>query len=109
MKINLEENITVVTPKGEINFWNSNGIKESIKESIGKNMTNILVDMTQVEFIDSSGAGMLVSLSKFADKKSGKLSLCKLNEDVDFVIRVSKLDRLFKIYSDRETALREMS
>lgn len=106
MDMIFEGQTAIVNFEGEINFWNSNGIKERIKKVINDDVKRLVIDMEKVSFIDSSGAGLLVSLYKFMEKRRGVLSVCKLNKDVSFVIEISKLNNMFKTYESKEEALK---
>ena len=54
---------------------------------------------------DSSGLGVLVSLSKKIREQGGELRLSSLNEDLRTLFELTKLDTLFRIADDKEQAL----
>jgi len=64
------------------------------------------VDFDQTGYIDSSGLGVLVSLSKKIREQGGELRLAGLNEDLRTLFELTKLDTLFKIAGSRAEALK---
>jgi anti-anti-sigma factor len=69
----------------------------------------LVIDLTKVPFIDSSGLAALVSGLKAAQEAGGALKLVGLNEQTRTAFRVTLLDRVFEFYSDVETALDSLS
>jgi anti-sigma B factor antagonist len=64
-----------------------------------------VIDFTNTGYIDSSGLGVLVSLSKKIREQGGELRLASLNEDLRTLFELTKLDTLFKIADTRDEAL----
>lgn len=100
-----EAHILIVSPQGVIDFGSSNHTKEEIKSIVRDNTQVLLLDLSKVPFVDSTGAAVFISLMKFMSKRKGQLLICSANEEVSFAFRASKLDRLFTIYDNREKAL----
>jgi anti-sigma B factor antagonist len=64
-----------------------------------------VIDFAQTGYIDSSGLGVLVSLSKKIREQGGELRLSSLNEDLRTLFELTKLDTLFRIADTKEQAL----
>jgi len=64
-----------------------------------------LIDFSRTGYIDSSGLGVLVSLSKKIRDEGGDLRLAGLNEDLKTLFELTKLDTLFAITDSPEQAL----
>ncbi len=64
-----------------------------------------MIDFANTGYIDSSGLGVLVSLSKKIREQGGELRLAALNEDLRTLFELTKLDTLFKIADTRAQAL----
>tara|TARA_R110000868_G_scaffold5134_6_gene31720 strand:+ start:1521 stop:1853 length:333 start_codon:yes stop_codon:yes gene_type:complete len=62
-----------------------------------------VLDLAEVDFIDSSGLGALVSVLKSTDS-AGRLALCNLGESIVSMLRLTRMDQIFTIYSDVEQA-----
>jgi anti-sigma B factor antagonist len=63
------------------------------------------VDFAGTGYIDSSGLGVLVSLSKKIREQGGELRLANLNDDLRTLFELTKLDSLFHIATNRDEAL----
>ena len=64
-----------------------------------------VIDFSSTGYIDSSGLGVLVSLSKKIREQGGELRLSSLNEDLRTLFELTKLDTLFRITDTKEEAL----
>ncbi|MEJ2490319.1 MAG: STAS domain-containing protein [Desulfuromonadales bacterium] len=69
----------------------------------GKN--NLVVDLQAVRFVDSSGLGALVSGFKNASSRNGNLKLAGLQLQVKSMFELTRLHRVFEIYTDTSEAL----
>lgn len=75
---------------------------EQTKANEGK-VPKIVLNFETVEFIDSSGIGALVSVLKHVGRR-GDLVLCQVNETLMGAFRLTRMDRVFRIYSTEEEA-----
>jgi anti-sigma B factor antagonist len=80
-------------------------LKSVIQEAVDKGERKFLIDFSQTGYIDSSGLGALVSLSKKVREQGGELRLAGLNEDLRSLFELTKLDTLFAIADTPEQAL----
>lgn len=85
-----------------IDAHNSAELKEHFLNMMEQGDTYILVQLEQVRFIDSSGLGALLSGFKNAESRSGRLSLVHLQPQVLSMFELTRLNRVFEIYSDLE-------
>jgi anti-anti-sigma factor len=67
-----------------------------------------LIDFDETAYIDSSGLGVLVTLSKKIREKGGELRLANLNDDLRALFELTRLDTLFQIADSREQALGDL-
>ncbi|HUH13559.1 MAG TPA: STAS domain-containing protein, partial [Longimicrobiales bacterium] len=73
-------------------------------EELDNGERKFLIDFAHTGYIDSSGLGVLVSLSKKIREQGGELRLANLNEDLRTLFELTKLDTLFQISNSREEA-----
>ncbi len=93
-----EEDLLRVELIGEINILDVNDFKDIIKEKIKEEDTKkVVLDMTQVPFMDSSGLGMLISLYKFVNENEGEIVYTGLSEYILKILSFAKLDKIFTI------------
>lgn len=82
--------------------------KQEILSFIQQGKNSILLDFSHIDFIDSSCLGALVSILKTLNGR-GDLALCALNTNIQNMFKLTRMDRIFTIGSDREAALKIMS
>jgi anti-sigma B factor antagonist len=71
-----------------------------------KGASDVVVDLSGVEFLDSAGVGVLVGLFKNSRLHGGRARFCGLSPGVRSVLALIQLDRIFEIYDDAEAAIR---
>jgi anti-sigma B factor antagonist len=65
----------------------------------------VLIDFASVDHLSSAALGMLINANQRIREKNGELRLCDIKKQILEVFAITKLDKLFKIYPDRATAL----
>ncbi len=84
---------------------NRQELKQKVLDELEKGERKFLIDFARTGYIDSSGLGVLVSLSKKIREQGGELRLANLNDDLKTLFELTKLDTLFQIADSRERAL----
>jgi anti-sigma B factor antagonist len=100
-----QNDITIVDVEGQLIVGNRQELKQKVLEELEGGERKFLIDFANTGYIDSSGLGVLVSLSKKIREQGGELRLANLNEDLRTLFELTKLDTLFHIASDRQEAL----
>lgn len=101
--------ILVLTPvEKRIDVTVSAAFKSAMVDWIGRENSRILLDLTNVDFIDSSGLGAIISSLKTLGG-GGDLVLCGIQENVKSLFELTRMHRIFKIYEMREDALQAMA
>jgi anti-sigma B factor antagonist len=100
-----EGEILVVDVGGQLIVGNRQELKQRVLDELERGERRFLIDFAQTGYIDSSGLGVLVSLSKKIREQGGELRLANLNEDLKTLFELTKLDTLFQIADSRERAL----
>ena len=100
-----ENDVTVVAVEGQLIVGNRQELKQKVLEELENGERKFVVDFDQTGYIDSSGLGVLVSLSKKIREQGGELRLANLNADLRTLFELTKLDTLFKIADSRSEAL----
>ncbi|MFH1069373.1 MAG: STAS domain-containing protein [Candidatus Glassbacteria bacterium] len=102
------DDIAVAEVKGQINFQNTQTLKDLFCELEAKNHKAIVVDLKETEYIDGFGLSVLVNISRNVYKGGGRLSLTSLNRELQRIFTKTKLDRWFDIYETQEEACKQM-
>jgi anti-sigma B factor antagonist len=99
------KDVVVVDVEGQLIVGNRQELKQSILDALEAGDRKFLIDFTRTGYIDSSGLGVLVSLSKKIRDEGGDLRLAGLNEDLRTLFELTKLDTLFAISNTASEAL----
>jgi anti-sigma B factor antagonist len=97
--------VIIVDVEGQLIVGNRQELKQKVLDEIEKGERKFLIDFAQTGYIDSSGLGVLVSLSKKIREHGGELRLANLNDDLQTLFELTKLDTLFQISDTKERAL----
>lgn len=97
--------VTVVEVEGQLIVGNRQELKQKVLEDLEGGARKFVIDFAETGYIDSSGLGVLVSLSKKIREKGGELRLSSLNEDLRTLFELTKLDTLFRIADNKAAAL----
>jgi anti-sigma B factor antagonist len=103
--VNLEGEVTVVDVTGQLIVGNRQELRQKVLDELRGGARRFLIDFTDTAYIDSSGLGVLVSLSKKIREAGGELHLSSLSEDLRTLFELTKLDTLFRIADSRQEGL----
>lgn len=81
-------------------------VTEAFAEKIDEGTTHFVMDLTELRHINSSGLGVLITLLTKARKKSGEVLLTNPSEFINNILIITKLNSVFSIHPDTETALK---
>ena len=96
---------TVVDVTGEIDVYTAPVLREELSTLIDQEHTQLVVDLTKVGFMDSTGLGVLVGALKKVRTIGGDLQLVINEEKILKVFRVTALTQVFTIHSSLDEAL----
>lgn len=95
----------VVDLQGEIHVTTAPRLAEHLTETIESGKTAIVVDMSGVEFIDSTGLSVLLNALRLAGQHGGRLALVCRNPTVLRLFQITGLEGTFDIFDDRAEAI----
>ncbi|MDZ7722514.1 MAG: STAS domain-containing protein [candidate division KSB1 bacterium] len=93
---------------GEVDMYSSPLVRKAIMNAANKQVQLILVNLDNVNYMDSSGVATLIEGLQYSKKYGGKIVLAGLQESVRQVFELTKLDKIFTIYNDINTAKKEL-
>ena len=100
------ENIAVaVVPVDELDASNAGEFKRDIGPVLQAN-TKLVLDLSRLRFVDSSGLGAILSCLRQLSAKSGDLKLCGMSKQVRALFELVRMHRIFDIYGTREEAVK---
>ena len=112
MNINIDEQGTTVlieVKEERLDAHNSSELKNQMLTLFDEGKNNLVIDLQDVRFVDSSGLGSLVSGFKNASARNGTLKLSGLQPQVKSMFELTRLHRVFEIFPGAEEALASFS
>lgn len=109
LKIRKNGEIFIVDVNGEMDLYNSYKLKELVMKMLEKNVKKFVINLEQVDYIDSSGIGALIFICSTLKKMNLKLSITNVHGSVKKVIELTKLMGYFPISNSVEEAVLALS
>jgi anti-sigma B factor antagonist len=112
MKISTRQvdGVTILDLGGRITLGEGSvQLRDSVRDLLGKGQKNILLNLGDVNYIDSSGIGELVSAFTTVKNQGGELKLLNLTRKVHDLLQITKLYTVFDIKDDEATAIGSFS
>jgi anti-sigma B factor antagonist len=107
MDIKMEDtgDVMVFRISGDIDINTSPDVKRSFDRTVKEKKDKIVINLKGVGYVDSSGLATLVEILKNLRTYGGKLKLASLSDKVRGLFEITKLDKLFDISADENTAV----
>lgn len=104
------DGVAVVALEGRIVLGEeSNALRERVKGLLAANKKQIVLDMSNVTYIDSAGLGTLVAAHHSAKSQNAALKLSNLGAKFQEVLQVTKLLTVFDVFPNEATAIQSFS
>jgi anti-sigma B factor antagonist len=87
-----------------IDASNAGHFKDAVRQHLEPGV-HLLLNLKQLEFLDSSGLGALVWLLREIEARSGGVRLCGLQKQVQVLLELVRMHRVFEIYPDTDQAI----
>ncbi len=100
-----DERTCIINVRGEIHVTTAPAFAQSLNEAIATGKTALVLDLSQVEFIDSTGLSVLLNGLRKVTRSQGRLAIVCSNPTVMRLFEITRLDSTFDIFGDREAAL----
>jgi anti-sigma B factor antagonist len=97
--------VLVFDIRGDLDAKSATVLKDRINEKITEGKSMILINLTDVPYMDSAGLGVLVSGLKNANRLSGDLRIWGLQDEVKSIFELTRLNKVFQIFEDENSAL----
>ena len=105
VKVENKNGLTVCCIEGEVDINSSPNIKKSFDKLIAAKTPKIIVNLSKVTYVDSSGLATLVEVLKNMRSYGGKLRLTNMSSKVKSLFEITKLEKLFEIIADEAEAI----
>ena len=101
--------LAVIALTGEVDLYTAPELKQELVRVIENGAGNVVIDMTDTTFIDSTTLGVLVSGLKRLNPSGGKLTLVVTDRNIRKIFEITGLDRVFTIHEKRSAAVDALS
>ncbi len=105
MNVNDKEEHTVIRLPQEINLYNASIIKEGVLSAVSKGTKRIVIDFSDVLYIDSSGIGSLIFARTNVIQNNCQLRIACIKDSVKKVFELTKLTSIFAIFDTVQEAI----
>ncbi|MBN2169051.1 MAG: STAS domain-containing protein [Actinobacteria bacterium] len=93
---------TVIKLKGEVDIYTAPSLRETIVDTVEKGRYKIVVDLDEVNFLDSTGLGVLVGGLKRVKQHEGELGIICNQEKVLRIFKITGLTKIFKMFESAD-------
>lgn len=101
--------VLIVIPQGKrLDASTSTSLKSTLVDFINEGATRIVLDLSGLDFIDSSGLGAMISILKTLGD-DGEIVLCGISQTLMSLFRLTKLDRIFQIFPTADEAVQALT
>ena len=97
-----------VDVEGQVDLYSAPALKERALHVVAEGREHVIVDLSRVSFIDSTGLGILVMTLKSLRRRGGALSLVVTDYDLERLFEKTGLDGTFAIFRSRDDALEHL-
>src|SRR3954465_8976328 len=101
----LDERTHVITVSGEIHVSTAPEFQRRLDAAIARGKTAVVLDLSQTEFIDSTGLSVILNGLRRVTRQRGRMTLVCTNPTVLRLFEITRLDATFDIHSTRDGAI----
>jgi anti-sigma B factor antagonist len=105
LKTHTMGSVTVLELAGRFDAYEAPAVNEALEKAVVSPPARVVVDLSGVNFIDSTGLATLVTGMKHCRQKEGDLYLCCLQQPVRIIFELTRLDKAFQLLGDRQAAV----
>lgn len=100
-----EQEIPVIAIKGDVDLASSPKLREHLKAKTAQKCPRLLLDFSEVSYIDSSGLATLIEYFQAVQSFGGKLAIASLSPRVRNVFEIVRLEQIFSLHPDVPSAV----
>ncbi len=105
----LDDGISAFTVRGELDMGTAPELERGLESALSQSDVSILLDLSECEFIDSTGIALIVRAWQQIDSEgSGRLVLCCVNHQVRRLLKITGVEGTIPMHEQRDAALAEL-
>ena len=99
------EGVVILTLKGRLTVGEATPVRDKVSQVLASGRRNVILDLSAVDYIDSTGLGSLVICFTSVKKAGGALKLLNLNKRNIELLLLTKLHTIFEVFAEEEDAV----
>lgn len=101
-----KDDISILFLNGKLSMGHGDvDLHKAIQDLLLDHKLNIVLNMRKLQYVDSTGIGVLVSKFTSTSQRNGRLVICEPNDKVMGLLKMTQLDKVIGIYDSEENAL----
>lgn len=109
LEVSNEKNAVVITiTEPQLQMYLVPMLRDKVSDILAENPPMLIIDLSQVDFVDSSGMGVLLQFHKKITANGGNMLLSGVNERIHTIFKITKSDRHFTIFETLKQALESL-
>lgn len=92
----------LLVPNGDIDYFTVGELKNAVFKLIEEKTKSIVIDLKKVEYIDSSGFGLIVTACRAMNNYNGKLGLMNVRDDIMALLKLATFNTIMDIYKSEK-------
>lgn len=101
-----KSNILIINLEGELDHHHAKEVRDYIDRILeDESIRHLLLDLSRLRFMDSSGIGVFIGRYKIISKRGGQVCLANINQQLDKILELSGLYRILKVYDTVDKAI----
>jgi anti-anti-sigma factor len=105
IKVEAKDDITICRLEGDVNINTAPEIKKAITELVDQKPPKLIVNLSKVKYIDSSGLAVMVEMLKRVKGYGGRLKLTGLSPMIKSMFEIIQFNKIFDIVATEENAI----
>ncbi|MEA1997496.1 MAG: STAS domain-containing protein [Gemmatimonadota bacterium] len=106
VKVRNEKNLAVISVNGDVDLYSSPEMRNAITDLSKKKVPLVVVNLAEVDYMDSSGVATLVEGLRLVSSYKGEFRIACLKPSVREVFELARLDKVFSIFDSEEEAVK---
>ncbi|MEG2983955.1 MAG: STAS domain-containing protein [Peptostreptococcaceae bacterium] len=96
-KLNSKENFWEITLEGELDVSTAENLKDQLHKIVDENMLDVKINLTNLEYIDSTGLGVMIGVLKKLRANNKEIYILNPRDNVNKIFKITGLDKIFKM------------
>ena len=109
VKIHRREQVVLIEVSGHLTYFEVGALRDSIQSLVKEQRKNILLNLSGLLYLDSSGIGELARIYVAVVKQGGTMKVIGLTPKVEEVLKITHLSQVFREFPDEQSAMRSFS